>query len=147
MGATLSSETTAAATGAVGVVRRDPMAMLPFIGYHAGDYFQHWLDIGKSADAAKLPQIFYVNWFRRDDDGSFLWPGYGENSRVLKWIVERVEGTAPAKETPIGHVPAEGALDLSGLDELTPETLAKALAVDPEEWKAELPLIEEWFAT
>ncbi len=147
MGATLSSETTAAATGAVGVVRRDPMAMLPFIGYHAGDYFQHWLDIGKSADAAKLPQIFYVNWFRRDDDGSFLWPGYGENSRVLKWIVERVEGTAQANETPIGHVPAEGALDLSGLDELTPEKLAKALAVDPDEWKAELPLIEEWFAT
>ncbi len=147
MGATLSSETTAAATGAVGVVRRDPMAMLPFIGYHAGDYFQHWLDIGKSADAAKLPQIFYVNWFRRDDDGSFLWPGYGENSRVLKWIVERVEGTAQANETPIGHVPAEGALDLSGLEEVTPEKLAKALAVDPDEWKAELPLIEEWFAT
>ncbi len=149
LGATLSSETTAAATGAVGVVRRDPMAMLPFIGYHAGDYFQHWLDIGKvhqnQPDAAKLPQIFYVNWFRRDDAGDFLWPGYGENSRVLKWILERVEGKAAAEETPIGYVPAEGALDLDGLD-ITPERIAKALAVDPEEWKAELPLIEEWFA-
>jgi phosphoenolpyruvate carboxykinase (GTP) len=144
MGATCSSETTAAATGAVGVVRRDPMAMLPFIGYHAGDYFQHWLDIGKSADAAKLPLIFYVNWFRKDEDG-YLWPGFGENSRVLKWIVERVEGTAPADETPIGLVPTQGALDTEGLD-LTPEQLAKALAVDPEEWKAEIPLIEEWFA-
>ena len=144
MGATCSSETTAAATGAVGVVRRDPMAMLPFIGYHAGDYFQHWLDIGKSADAEKLPLIFYVNWFRKDED-SYLWPGFGENSRVLKWIVERVEGTAPADETPIGLVPTQGALDTEGLD-LTPEQLAKALAVDPEEWKAEIPLIEEWFA-
>jgi phosphoenolpyruvate carboxykinase (GTP) len=145
LGATLSSETTAAATGAVGVVRRDPMAMLPFIGYHAGDYFQHWLDIGKVADAARLPLVFYVNWFRRDDEGEFLWPGYGENSRVLKWIVERVEGEAAAEETPIGYVPAEGALDLDGLD-ITPERIAEALAVDPEEWKAELPLIEEWFA-
>jgi phosphoenolpyruvate carboxykinase (GTP) len=151
MGATCSSETTAAATGAVGVVRRDPMAMLPFIGYHAGDYFQHWLDIGKGADADKLPQIFYVNWFRRDTsegtEGAFLWPGFGENSRVLKWIVERVEGSAQATETPIGLVPAEGAIDLTGLEgEVTPEQLARALAVDPEEWKAELPLIEEWFA-
>jgi phosphoenolpyruvate carboxykinase (GTP) len=149
LGATLSSETTAAATGAVGVVRRDPMAMLPFIGYHAGDYFQHWLDMGKVADAAKLPQVFYVNWFRRDlsdgEEGDFLWPGYGENTRVLKWILERVEGSAAAVETPIGYVPAEGALDLDGLD-VTPEQIAKALAVDPEEWKAELPLIEEWFA-
>jgi phosphoenolpyruvate carboxykinase (GTP) len=150
LGATLSSETTAAATGAVGVVRRDPMAMLPFIGYHAGDYFQHWLNVGKTADAAKLPLVFYVNWFRRDTSdggaGSFLWPGYGENSRVLKWMIERVEGTAEAIETPIGYVPAHGALDLDGLDGMTPERIAKALAVDPEEWRAELPLIEEWFA-
>jgi len=146
MGATCSSETTAAATGAVGVVRRDPMAMLPFIGYHAGDYFQHWLDIGKSADAAKLPLVFYVNWFRKDSDGAYLWPGFGENSRVLKWIVERVEGSAQAEETPVGLVPAEGALDLTGLGEVTPEQVAKALAVHPEEWRAELPLIEEWFA-
>jgi phosphoenolpyruvate carboxykinase (GTP) len=145
LGATLSSETTAAATGAVGVVRRDPMAMLPFIGYHAGDYFQHWLDIGTSADAAKLPLVFHVNWFRRGDDGAFLWPGYGENSRVLAWIVERVEGRAGAEETPIGLVPTPDALDVEGLD-LPPEQMARALAVDPEEWRAEIPLIEEWFA-
>jgi phosphoenolpyruvate carboxykinase (GTP) len=144
MGATLSSETTAAATGQVGVVRRDPMAMLPFIGYHAGDYFQHWIDVGKGADAAKLPKIFYVNWFRRDDEGGFLWPGYGENGRVLKWVVERLEGRAAAVETPIGHVPAPDGIDVEGLN-LTPERLARALAVDVEEWKAELPLIQEWF--
>ncbi|HST81941.1 MAG TPA: phosphoenolpyruvate carboxykinase (GTP) [Kineosporiaceae bacterium] len=144
MGATLSSETTAAATGAVGVVRRDPMAMLPFIGYHAGDYFQHWLDVGKDADASKLPKIFYVNWFRRDTDGGFLWPGYGENGRVLKWVVERLEGRAAAVETPVGLVPTLDGLDVEGLD-VTPEQLGRALAVDVEEWKAELPLIEEWF--
>jgi phosphoenolpyruvate carboxykinase (GTP) len=144
MGATLSSETTAAATGAVGVVRRDPMAMIPFIGYNAGDYFQHWLDVGKGADSAKLPKIFYVNWFRRDQDGSFLWPGYGENGRVLKWVIERLEGTAAAVETPIGHVPAPGSLDVDGLD-VTPEQLARVTAVDVDEWKAEIPLIQEWF--
>ncbi|MBC7597014.1 MAG: phosphoenolpyruvate carboxykinase (GTP), partial [Kineosporiaceae bacterium] len=144
MGATLSSETTAAATGAVGVVRRDPMAMLPFIGYDAGDYFSHWIDMGKDNDEAKLPKIFYVNWFRRDDDGSFLWPGYGENSRVLKYVVDRLEGNAKAVETPIGYVPAPGALDVDGLD-VTEAQLAKALAVDPEEWKAEIPQITEWF--
>ncbi len=146
MGATLSSETTAAATGAVGVVRRDPMAMLPFIGYNAGDYFNHWISVGKDNDAAKLPKIFYVNWFRRDDDGSFLWPGFGENSRVLKWVIDRIDGQAQAVETPIGHVPAPGSLDLDGLD-LTPDQVTKALAVDVEEWKAELPQITEWFET
>jgi phosphoenolpyruvate carboxykinase (GTP) len=147
IGATLSSETTAAATGAVGVVRRDPMAMLPFIGYHAGDYMNHWLEIGKSADASKLPRIFGVNWFRRDEeDGSFLWPGFGENSRVLKWVIERLDGDADAVETPIGFVPTEGALDVDGLDP-TPEQVAKAIAVNPSDWEKELPLIEEWFAT
>ncbi|GAA5141642.1 phosphoenolpyruvate carboxykinase (GTP) [Nocardioides marinquilinus] len=144
LGATLSSETTAAATGAVGVVRRDPMAMLPFIGYNAGDYLGHWIDVGKQNDAAKLPRIFYVNWFRRDDEGGFLWPGFGENSRVLKWVVERIEGTAAAEETPIGHVPAPGSLDVDGLD-LTDDDLARALAVDPDEWRAEVPQIQEWF--
>ena len=102
LGATLSSEKTAAAAGGLGQVRRDPMAMLPFIGYNVGDYFQHWIDVGKGADAAKLPRIFYVNWFRRGDDGRFLWPGFGENSRVLKWAIERIEGKAAAQETPIG---------------------------------------------
>ena len=144
LGATLSSETTAAAVGQVGVVRRDPMAMLPFIGYHAGDYFGHWINMGKENDEAKLPRIFYVNWFRRDDEGGFLWPGFGENSRVLKWVVERIEGQAAAVETPIGHVPAPGSLDVDGLD-MTEEALAAALAVDPEEWKAEIPQIQEWF--
>ncbi|MFI7541058.1 phosphoenolpyruvate carboxykinase (GTP) [Actinoplanes sp. NPDC049599] len=146
-GATLSSETTAAAVGQVGVVRRDPMAMLPFIGYHAGDYFNHWIEMGKAAsgDAAKLPKIFYVNWFRRDADGGFLWPGFGDNSRVLKWIVERLDGTADAVETPIGHVPTPDALDVSGLD-LSREQLEAVLRVDADEWRAEIPQVEEWFA-
>jgi phosphoenolpyruvate carboxykinase (GTP) len=144
LGATLSSETTAAATGAVGVVRRDPMAMLPFLGYDAGSYFQHWIDLGKAADASKLPKIFYVNWFRRDADGGFLWPGFGENCRVLKWVVERLEGTGAGTETPIGHVPTVDALDVDGLD-VTPEQLAAAVAVRPQEWREELPLIQEWF--
>jgi phosphoenolpyruvate carboxykinase (GTP) len=144
MGATLSSETTAAATGQVGVVRRDPMAMLPFIGYNAGDYFNHWITVGKDNDAAKLPKIFYVNWFRRDDEGGFLWPGFGENSRVLKWVVERMEGTAAGVETPIGYVPTPEALDTDGLD-MSDADLAAALKVDVEEWKAEIPQITEWF--
>ncbi len=144
MGATLSSEKTAAAAGVVGEVRRDPMAMLPFIGYHAADSFQHWIDTGKRADAAKLPKIFYVNWFRRGDDGRFLWPGFGENSRVLKWVIERIEGKAAATETPIGWVPTVDSLDLEGLDEPV-EDVEQALAVNPDEWRAELPLIEEWF--
>jgi phosphoenolpyruvate carboxykinase (GTP) len=146
MGATLSSETTAAAVGQVGVVRRDPMAMLPFIGYHGGDYFAHWIEMGKGldGDASKLPRIFYVNWFRRDDEGRFLWPGFGENSRVLKWVVERIEGRGGAVETPIGYVPTPDALDVSGLD-LTTDELEQVLRVDPEEWKAEIPQVTEWF--
>ena len=144
MGATLSSETTAASTGAVGVVRRDPMAMLPFIGYNAGDYFAHWIAVGKGADVVKLPKIFYVNWFRRDDEGGFLWPGFGENIRVLKWALERIDGTAAAIDTPIGRVPTPEALNTEGLD-MTEEQLQAALAVNIEEWKGEIPLIEEWF--
>ena len=146
MGATLSSETTAAATGKVGVVRRDPMAMLPFIGYHGGDYFGHWIDLGKEADASKLPKVYYVNWFRRDEDGRFAWPGFGENGRVLKWVVERLEGTASAVETPIGRVPTPESLDTDGLD-MTAEQLETCLKVDPDEWRAELPGITEWFHT
>jgi phosphoenolpyruvate carboxykinase (GTP) len=128
MGATLSSETTATATGAVGLVRRDPTAMLPFIGYDAGDYFNHWLSVGKSTNSAQLPRIYYVNWFRRDTDGGFLWPGFGENSRVLKWIVERIEGRATATETPTGYVPTPESLDTGGLD-MTPEQIKAALHV------------------
>ncbi|WP_308206702.1 phosphoenolpyruvate carboxykinase (GTP) [Paractinoplanes hotanensis] len=146
LGATLSSETTAAAVGQVGVVRRDPMAMLPFIGYHAGDYFQHWIDMAKGAsgDAARLPKIFYVNWFRRDEDGGFLWPGFGENSRVLKWIVERLDGRGEAVETAIGHVPTVAAIDRTGLD-LDDADLEAVLRVDRDEWLAEIPQVTEWF--
>jgi phosphoenolpyruvate carboxykinase (GTP) len=144
LGATLSSEKTAAAAGAVGQVRRDPMAMIPFIGYNVGDYFQHWVDVGKGADADKLPRIFYVNWFRRGDDGRFLWPGFGENGRVLKWVIERLEGKAAASETPIGHVPTADQIDTEGLSEPA-EDIEASLKVDVEEWKAEIPLIEEWF--
>jgi phosphoenolpyruvate carboxykinase (GTP) len=144
IGATLSSETTAAATGAVGVVRRDPMAMLPFIGYHAGDYFDHWVTMGKQSNELMLPKIFQVNWFRRDEDGSFLWPGFGENSRVLKWVIERVEGTADAVETPIGLVPTPDSVDTEGLD-LTADQLERVLAVNANEWRNEVTDIQEWF--
>ncbi|SDF49160.1 phosphoenolpyruvate carboxykinase (GTP) [Pseudonocardia oroxyli] len=144
LGATMSSEKTAAAAGGLGQVRRDPMAMLPFLGYNVGDYFQHWVNVGKGANADKLPAIFYVNWFRRGEDGRFLWPGFGENSRVLKWIIERIEGKAAAVETPIGYVPTPDQMDLEGVD-APAEDVAAALVVDVEEWKAEIPLIEEWF--
>ena len=144
LGATLSSETTAAATGAVGVVRRDPMAMLPFLGYAASDYFAHWLQLG-AQHRDGVPAIFYVNWFRRSPAGDFLWPGFGENSRVLKWIVERLEGRAQAVETPVGSVPLPASLDIGGLN-LPPEALEAVLTVDAEEWRAELALIEDWFA-
>jgi phosphoenolpyruvate carboxykinase (GTP) len=146
LAATLSSETTAAATGAVGVVRRDPMAMLPFIGYNVGDYLAQWIDVGKQADATKLPKIFYVNWFRRDADDNFLWPGYRENMRVLKWAIERIEGTAAAEDTPIGRVPTTDALDLDGLDISTID-IAHALAVDPTEWRREIAEIDDWFTS
>jgi phosphoenolpyruvate carboxykinase (GTP) len=142
LGAIMSSETTAAAAGAVGTLRFDPFAMLPFCGYHMGDYFAHWLKLGAKAEAKKLPRIYHVNWFRKGADGKFLWPGYGENSRVLKWIFERVTGTAEAVETPIGRLPAPGALDLSLLR--IPEThLDQLLRVDADGWAAELPAIRK----
>jgi phosphoenolpyruvate carboxykinase (GTP) len=144
MGATMGSEQTAAAEGKVGAVRRDPMAMLPFLGYNVGDYFQHWIDLGKNSDESKLPKVFFVNWFRRGEGGKFLWPGFGENSRVLKWIVDRIEHKAGGQATPIGVVPTAEDLDLAGLD-VTAEDVAAALAVKPSEWREELPLIEEWF--
>lgn len=144
MGAIASSETTAAAAGRVGRLRRDPMAMLPFCGYHMGDYFAHWLRIGERGQAGKLPKIFYVNWFRQDANGRFLWPGFGDNSRVLEWICQRVVGKGEAVDTPIGRLPAPGALDLNGLD-LAPGALDELLRVDTEGWLAEVPDIEEHF--
>jgi len=145
LGATASSETTAAAGGRVGQLRRDPMAMLPFCAYNMGDYFAHWLNIGRRSDPNKLPKIFYVNWFRTDQNGKFLWPGYGENSRVLKWIFERCEGTVGAIDTPIGRLPGPSHLDTQGLD-LPAENVAKVLGVDLEGWLGEVPLIEKHFA-
>ena len=142
---TLSSETTAAAKGAVGVIRRDPMAMLPFIGYNAGDYFQHWIDLGKKHGAENMPKIYYVNWFRRTPDGGFAWPGFGENSRVVKWIFDRLDGKAGGQETFLGTVPTKEDLDLTGL-KISDEELSAALAVSKDEWAAELPGIDEWLA-
>lgn len=144
MGSTLSSETTAAAAGQVGRVRRDPMAMLPFIGYDAGDYLKHWLTLSADANQARLPKIFLVNWFRRTADGGFAWPGFGENSRVIKWVIERLEGTADAVETPIGFVPTGDSLDLTGLD-MSPAEVEAAVRVDAAEWAEELEGIEQWY--
>jgi phosphoenolpyruvate carboxykinase (GTP) len=145
LGATVSSETTAAITGRVGQLRRDPMAMLPFCGYHMGDYFAHWLKIGAGADASKLPKIYYVNWFRQDQNHKFLWPGYGENSRVLKWIFERCDGKARAKDTAIGRIPDAADLDTKGLD-IKGANVDELLSVDVEGWQAEIPLIKDHFA-
>jgi phosphoenolpyruvate carboxykinase (GTP) len=146
LGSIMGSETTAAAAGAVGNLRRDPFAMLPFCGYHMGDYFKHWLEIGAAADAEKLPKLFYVNWFRKDADGKFLWPGYGENSRVLAWVFARCAGAAAATDTAIGRLPEKGALPVDGLG-LSDAALAELLSVDEDDWRAELPLIEEHYAT
>jgi len=142
LGSAMGTETTAAITGKVGVVRRDPMAMLPFCGYNMADYFSHWLGIGQRL--AKPPKIFRVNWFRRGPDGSFLWPGYGENMRVLKWMVERIRGTARAAETPIGSIPAPGSLDLQGLT-MPADRLARALNVDSAEWLSALDDLDEFY--
>jgi phosphoenolpyruvate carboxykinase (GTP) len=144
MGAIMGSEKTAAAAGSVGELRFDPMAMLPFCGYHMGDYFGHWLATGRR-EGARLPKIFMVNWFRKDADGNFLWPGFGENSRVLAWVFERCDEQGGAEETPIGLVPAEGALDTSGL-EFPEGALAKLLEVDAGEWRGQLPRLHEHFA-
>jgi phosphoenolpyruvate carboxykinase (GTP) len=144
LGATASSETTAAAAGKVGQLRRDPMAMLPFCGYNMGDYFGHYLKVGQK-QGAKLPKIFYVNWFRTDANGKFLWPGYGDNSRVLKWVFERVNGTGNAVDTPIGRLPDPKDIDTTGLD-IAPDTMKNLLDVDVDGWLAEVPLIREHFA-
>ena len=145
LGSVMSSEKTAAAAGAIGQVRRDPFAMLPFCGYNFGDYFRHWLDLGMKDDA-KLPKLFYVNWFRKDSNGKFIWPGFGENTRVLKWVLERISDSGKAVETPIGMVPTHDAIDISGLD-LTEDDLRTLLSVDTEEWRTELALIQDHYAS
>jgi len=143
LGSTAASETTAANIGAVGNLRRDPFAMTPFCGYNMGDYFQHWLNMGEKL-GAKAPRIFYVNWFRKSPDGKWLWPGFGENARALKWMCERVEGTAKGVQSPIGILPAEGELDLTGLS-IKAEDLKELLKVDPAVWKKEAESIEEHY--
>ena len=146
VGSIMASETTAAAAGAVGVVRRDPMAMLPFCGYNMGDYWQHWIDIGKTLDADKAPKIFNVNWFRKDDEGNFMWPGFGDNLRVLEWIIKRCEGEVDAQETAIGYLPYAKDINLEGLEgEVTVESLESILDVDKNLWAAEAEGIAEFY--
>lgn len=143
----MASETTAAAAGAVGVVRRDPMAMLPFCGYNMADYWQHWIDIGATLDADKAPKIFNVNWFRKDDEGNFMWPGFGDNLRVLEWIIKRCEGKVDAVETPIGYVPDPKDINLEGLEgEVTIDSLKSMLDVDKALWNDEAEGIAEFYA-
>ncbi len=145
VGSIMGSETTAAATGAVGVVRRDPMAMLPFCGYNMGDYWKHWIEIGKTLDPDKAPKIFNVNWFRKDDEGNFLWPGFGDNMRVLDWIIDRCEGKVDAQETAIGYLPYADDINLDGLD-MTKEDLEKILDVDKAAWEEEFKGVDELYA-
>jgi phosphoenolpyruvate carboxykinase (GTP) len=145
LGATAASETTAANIGAVGNLRRDPFAMKPFCGYNMGDYFQHWLDMGDRL-GDKAPKIFYVNWFRKSSEGKFLWPGFSQNSRVLKWMCERVDGKADAQKSPIGLIPKEGDLELGGI-EISPGDMKELMRVEPDELRAEIPDIERYFAT
>jgi len=144
MGATAASETTSANIGAVGNLRRDPFAMKPFCGYHMGDYFTHWFAMGDTL-GHKAPRVFYVNWFRKSSGGKFLWPGFSDNSRVLKWMCQRVDGKVGAKETPIGLMPKDGDLDLSGLD-IPAENMKELMQIDLAAWKAEVPDIEKHFA-
>jgi phosphoenolpyruvate carboxykinase (GTP) len=147
MGSIMGSEITAATiSDDIGKVRRDPFAMLPFIGYHVCDYLQHWLEMGAKTTADKLPKIFYVNWFRKDKEGNWLWPGFGENSRVLKWIVERVSGEGKAVETPIGYMPTVDAIDTDGLD-ISGEAMQELLSVNREEWLKEVESIREHYAS
>jgi phosphoenolpyruvate carboxykinase (GTP) len=143
MGTIIASEMTAAAFGAIGQLRHDPMAMLPFCGYNMADYWGHWVKMGKKP-GAKLPKIYYANWFRKDENGKFVWPGFGENSRVLKWVFERCAGTGDAVDSAIGYIPAPGAIDLDGLD-LSDKAKEMLLAVDIEGWENEIPLIEEYY--
>jgi phosphoenolpyruvate carboxykinase (GTP) len=145
LGSASGSETTAAALGKAGVLRHDPFAMLPFCGYHMGDYFAHWLAMAQRTERAKLPKIFFVNWFRRNEQGQWLWPGYGDNMRVLKWICERMDGQGKATPTPIGNLPTPEALDLSGLN-LSPDNVRQLLAVDTAGWKSEADNIAAYFA-
>lgn len=144
LGASVSSQMTAAAFGQIGKLRHDPFAMLPFCGYHMGDYFNHWLEMGKKSSPDKLPKIYYVNWFQKDADGKFTWPGFGENSRVLKWIFERTSGTGKAEKTPIGMIPAEGALDLSGL-KTAPNVFKNLFQVNKQAWQEEVKELREYF--
>lgn len=147
MGSIMGSEITAATiSDDIGKVRRDPFAMRPFCGYHIGDYLQHWLDMESKTDPDKLPKIFYVNWFRKDEDGKFIWPGFGENSRVLKWIFERVTGEGKAVETPIGYMPTIDAIDTEGLD-ISEEAMKELLSVNKEEWLKEVEDIRKYYAT
>jgi phosphoenolpyruvate carboxykinase (GTP) len=141
LGATMSVETTAAAAGEVGRLRFDPMAMLPFCGYNMAEYFGHWLALGER-EGAKLPKVFLVNWFRKDEEGKFIWPGFGENSRVLEWVFRRCKGEGETVESPIGLLPAPGELNTDGLD-LTDEEVGELLSVDPELWKQQLPQVKE----
>jgi phosphoenolpyruvate carboxykinase (GTP) len=144
IGASVSSEMTAAAKGEIGKLRHDPFAMLPFCGYHMGDYFGHWLYMGEG-EKKQLPRIFHVNWFRKDNEGKFLWPGYGDNSRVLKWIFERTDELAPAQITPIGYLPTEESLDLSGL-KISKEAMHQLLTVDKNDWKKEAAELKSYFS-
>jgi len=144
MGSACASETTAAAAGAVGTLRHDPFAMLPFCGYNMGDYFKHWIEIGKKSSPDKLPKIFFVNWFRKNEKGKFIWPGYGDNIRALKWAIERVNGTGKFVETPIGRLPADGALDTDGLD-ISADDLKKLFTVDKEQGIKEVSEMREYY--